>query len=194
MKKLNIPKDIRQYVFKRRIPYAISFLLLMAVIAFICISSEFIPPIGTVIGLIVAFVIFYNLSVFKNNLFDKTFWGEVIKIKDLSLELPLRRSSIALPYRKYFQSYVKFTLKNGDEVFDRIIPIPENTPLNSFMDIYPVGSYILHIGGTKQYVVFKEEQKSYICPVCGIKNKISADKCVDCGHTLIKSITENTGT
>ena len=188
MKKLNIPKDIQKYVFKHRIPYAIFFLLLMAVVAFICISSKYIPPIGTVIGLIAAFIIFYDLSVFKNNLFDKTWMGEIVKVKDLTVELPVRGTSRLVPYRKRSGTFIMFTLKNGDKSFNKIIRLPQNTPLNSLMDVYEPGNIMLHIGGTKQYVVFKKDQTSYICPVCGIENSSKSTQCVDCHHTLIKNI------
>lgn len=198
MKKFYIPKDIQKYVFKRRIPYAILFILLMSVVAFICITSKYIPPIGVIIGLIVAFIIFYDLPVFKNNLFDKTWAGVVLKINDLNVTVPGKGViGTYLSFKRYSTltaNFLMITLKNGDEVFDKTIRMPKNFPVSSLTDVYTPGSRILHIGGTKQYVVFKEEQKSYICPVCGIENKISTAKCVDCGHTLIKSLSENTGT
>ncbi|MBR6513971.1 MAG: hypothetical protein IKT46_03960 [Clostridia bacterium] len=186
MKDFKIPKDIRMYILKRRIPYVLFFLALMGIVTFICISCQYIPPVGVVIGLIVSFIIFYNLPVFKNNLFDKTWAGEVVKIKDLTVELPVRGANRLVPYRKTSGTFLMFSIKNGDTTSNKIIRLPKNVPLNSIMDIYPIGSYILHIGCTKQYVVFKDDQKSYICPICGIENHINAIKCFDCGHTLIK--------
>ncbi len=192
MKGSKIPEDIRMYILKRRIPYAIFFLALMAVVAFICISSEYIPPVGTVVGLVAAFFILHDLRGFKNNLFDKTWHGEIVKVTDIALEIPRRGSLLAYyAYRRYAKisaAFIMVTLKSGDKVFDKIISLPKNAPLNSIMDIYTPGSHILHIGGTKQYIVFKETNTSYICPVCGIENPTDASHCLDCGHTLIKNI------
>ena len=194
MKRLNVPKDIKKYVFKQRIPYVIFFLALMALITLICISSKYIPPIGTAVGIIVAFVIFYDLPIFKNNLFDKTWVGEIVKVRDLSVELPVRGTSRLVPYRKLSGTFIMFTLKNKDRKFKKIISLPKNTPLNSLMDIYTPGSHVSHIGGTKQYVVFKETNTSYICPVCGIENPAENTHCFDCRHTLIKNLENNTST
>ena len=197
MKKLNIPKDIKKYVFKRRIPYAIFFLLLIGIVAFICISSEYIPLAGMIIGPVIAFIIFYDLPVFKNNLFDKTWAGEIVKIKDLSVEVLARGSTVTYiafgKYAKRSAAFIMLTLKNEDKVFEKIIRLPKNTPLNTLTDLYEPGNIMIHIGGTKQYMVFNENQKNLICPVCGIENPVNADKCFDCGHTLIRSLksTEN---
>ena len=139
-----------------------------------------------------AFVILYDLPVFKNNLFDKTWCAEIIKVKDLSVELPARGAvNTYIAFRRYPKasgSFMMLTLKSDDKVFDKIIRLPKNTSLNSIMDIYTPGSYTLHIGGTRQYIVFKEPNTSYICPVCGIENPTDASHCLDCGHTLIKGL------
>ena len=198
MKKIDIPKDIKKYVFKHRIPYAVFFLALMVLVAFVCVSGEYVSWAGTVLALIVAFFILAGLPVFKNNLFDKSWQGEILKINDLNVTVPGKGViGTYLSFKRYSTFTANFliiTLKNGDEVFDKTIRMPKNFPVNSLTDIYTPGSRVLHIGGTMHYVALKENQHSYICPVCGIENDTENTNCLDCGHTLIKNLENNTST
>ena len=120
-------------------------------------------------------------------LIDYSYWGTVEKIH-VRWEYASERGMARPTFRSLNELNVFILTIRTDS--GRVIQrrgIATTRRIEHELDTYHVGDRVFHLYGTPHIVVFPTEaETTLICPVCGVRNDRTREKCKDCAHTLVK--------
>ena len=199
---MTLPVDLVKYVRKKVIRCIGLFVLLECVTVLICIWTwDYFAartPMAFHIGVIFWInVIPFFVTKFPWALIDKSWCGEVV---DVSIEEKVGAYTIANFMGAYSKNiiYLNVKLDNGKNKCISIreyargrhigFEVPNEGDVTKHLDDYSVGDRVYHFYGLKYYYVEKKNSALSECVVCGTKNKKDNDKCINCGHSIIKDL------
>ena len=191
--KLNVPKDIKRYILKKRLMRIIPFICLTAALVSILVFVPFSgdnPGLSKTITAILGIPLIVLLTGVPFKLIDSSWRGEVTEIrqktfrKSASPGKPSFGSTRASRSELYNNWILTLKSDNGRIIRRNGGPSPVYRP-DSFEDDYHIGDKVVHIAGT-DYTVVLNHPDTVRCCICGISSDKKNDSCPGCGHTLIK--------
>ena len=201
-----IPKDLKRFsvkcVLKRVIPCILGEIVL-GIILFLWGDRIFMTDITEfkISCYIVVMCIPFVLTGVPFELFDRTFFGKVNKVKVESELTSTGVSAVEMRGSKVtFYAILQITDENGN-IFDRKVKL-DNLDSERNKDIFgkklsgngvdvsfKAGDGVFHLFGTNNLVVLPEASDTTVkCAVCGRINPVENNECSKCGHTLVKEL------
>lgn len=207
---MTLPADIVKYIKKKIIRCVVVFLLLQCVtIAISALTWNYFAsrvPLAFHIGIIILInAVPFFVAKFPKNLIDSAWSGEIVAVNIKTKSKPFSAGGKVFPYTSH-QIILDVKRDNGkvisimvreigepNNVITQLLgyTVPNQGDIKAFIEYYSIGDKIYHFYGLKHYYLEKEKKDFCICVICGAENKNSREKCVDCGHTLIKNIGDN---
>ena len=204
MKYKDLPTDIVKYVNNRIIRCSGLFLILECVSIVFCILTWNYFATKTNVGfhLCVLFVIClipFLISKFPKDLIDKSWSGEVVKVfveeekginhTSVGLGHPYVKHVIYLDIKKDNSKKIKCIAAQEFGIRQQIgFPVPNEGDVTKHLNDYSIGDRVYHFYGLKHYYFVKKNQEMVKCVVCGSENKKDRDSCLNCGHSVLKSL------
>lgn len=186
-----IPKDLQRLVRRLFLKKIIALVLILTImcVAITFINNKIYEQVD-IVSMVSSYIfcIFIALLIVgvSNKLFDKTFYGKVIKV---DVETTVDSSSSVKPTREhlYYKNTVYLTVEtdSGKTIKRKVHEARVNS--QSECDLYKVGDWVFHLYGTKHTIVIPNESNDYVCcSVCGEVNNKNETLCRSCMHTLVK--------
>lgn len=204
-----LPADIVKYVKKRVVRCVALFVFLVCATVAISILTWNYFAVRTPLAFHILLIVLINavpffVSKFPWALIDRSWNGEIvavdIKTKSDAFSAGGQTHSftnhqIMLDIKKKNGKTVKIKVREVGEPNNVITKlsgytVPNQGDIKQFMDYYSVGDRIYHFYGLKHYYVDKKNVSLYECVICGAENKKDRETCIECGHSIIKNISE----
>ena len=207
---MTLPADIVKHIKKKIIYCIVVFVLLECVtISISALSWNYFASRVSLdfhIGLIILInAVPFFVAKFPKKLIDRTWSGEIVAVNIKTNSKPFSAGGKVFPYTSH-QIILDIKRDNGkvisimvreigepNNVITQLLgyTVPNQGDIKAFIDYYSVGDKIYHFYGLKHYYIEKKKTDFFTCVICGAENKNDREKCVDCGHILIKNIEDN---
>ena len=199
MKETKLPRDLKIFaikaVLKRMIPCVL--VLITFSIALIFWGDVILPIDKEIVKIIVYTIVMlvpFAVTGVPHKMIDSTWKGEVVEsrvVEETSFTneaIPRMYGSVnvILKVKTPGDKIKEIKLKGSTFAKHRNLQFQASGNANQTEDFYSVGNRVFHLYGSSQYVVLpKPADKTVQCPICGIKNEKTNDKCESCVHSLV---------
>ena len=199
MKPLKLPRDLRIFVTKAVLKRVVPCLLLLVTFSvalifwgdvILPIEKEIVKVIVYTMVMLVPFVV----TGVPHKMIDSTWVGEVLETKiveenSFTNEVrPRMYGSVNVILNVKMPNGKTKEIKLQGSTFAKHVNLlfAASGNANQTEDFYSVGNTVFHLYSSSQYIVLpKAADKTVQCPICGIKNDKTHEKCDSCGHSLI---------
>ncbi len=193
MKKLQLPKDLKQFAIKTALKRVIPcVLMLIGFAAVLMLWGDVILPIEKDIVKVIVYTMVmlvpFALTGVPFKLIDKTYSGIVEKVEitttvdNLYHERPTRESL-------YLKNTVFLHVKQENGTVVRRKASEKNARMSQNSEAYKVGDTVFHLYGSTQTIVLPKDTDKFVqCVICGDANAKDECHCKACGHTLVTRV------
>lgn len=199
MKPLKLPRDLRMFVIKTVLKRVVPCMLLIVTfaIALIFWGDVILPVDKDIVKVIVYTMVMlvpFAVTGVPYKMIDSTWKGEVIEsriVEETSFTkeaVPRMYGSVNVILNVKMPNGKTKEIKLQGSTFAKHVNLQfaASGNANQTEDFYSVGNHVFHLYGSNQYVVLpKAADKAVQCPICGIKNDKTNEKCDSCGHSLV---------
>ena len=199
MKLIKLPRDLRMFVIKAVLKRIVPCLLLIVTfsIALIFWGDVILPIDKDIVKVIVYTMVMlvpFAVTGVPHKMIDSTWVGEVLETKiveenSFTNEIrPRMYGSVNVILNVKMPNGKTKEVKLQGSTFAKHVNLQfaATGNANQKEDFYSVGNTVFHLYGSSQYIVLpKAADKTVQCPICGIKNDKTKEKCESCGHSLV---------
>lgn len=194
---IKLPDDLKAFAKKNKTKKIIVFAILILVFFSIAFFSFYFfrnksISYSLIVLVFCSFLLFFALKAMRISsiVFDTTYFGTIEKVEvktKVSSETPEKPTRESL--KRYNYTIIEIREKSGRK--SRHVIQKSSFSNNDSPQIYDVGNDVLHIAGSNYTVVVNKKNESQLnCCICGMQNVATDEKCVHCGYTLVKRISE----
>ena len=194
-----LPKDLKNFAIKSALKRVVPCVLLLAAfsIALIFWGDVILPIDKEIVKVIVYTMIMlvpFAVTSVPHKMIDSTWVGEVVETKiveenSFTNEVRPRMYgsvNVILNVKMPNGKTKEVKLQGSTFAKHNNLRFAATGNANQKEDFYSAGNTVFHLYGSNQSIVLpKPADKTVQCPICGIKNDKTNEKCESCGHSLV---------